>query len=54
MRIAPYRRSCLSVSLYVRGSLLSVAHYPKALLRYEPFFNKLVGKSLFVRVGGLI
>lgn len=27
--------SCLSVNLYVHGSLLSVAHYPKVLQRYK-------------------
>ena len=27
--------SCLSVNLYVRKSLLSVASYPKVLQRYE-------------------
>ena len=31
--------SCLSVSFYVHGSLLSVAHYPKALQRYEENSN---------------
>lgn len=31
MRIAPYRRPCLSVNVYVHGSLLSVAHYPNTL-----------------------
>lgn len=29
--------SCLSVNLYVHGSLLSVARYPKVLQRYELF-----------------
>lgn len=27
--------SCLSVNLYVRGAVLTVARYPKVLQRYE-------------------